>query len=105
MRGYTEATDADGITHYVRGGLRYVKRAGRKRRRGKGGHYETRSECRWWCTNGQVREGSRAHPGKPVDCMACIANPPQAALVRDYYADYAGELRSPSKIWIRGRRR
>lgn len=83
MRSHGEATDADGVTHYVRGELRYVKRAGRRRKRGKGGHYETRDGCRWWCTNARIQEGSRAHPGKPVDCMACIADPPQAP-VRSY---------------------
>lgn len=77
MRPHGEATDANGVTHYVHGELRYVKRAGRRRRRGKGGHYETRDGCRWWCTDARIPEGSRAHPGRPVDCMACIADPPQ----------------------------
>lgn len=76
MRSTGEATDADGVTHYVRGTFSYVKPAGR-RRKGKGGHYETMDGCNWWCTCARIPEGSRAYPGKPVDCMACIADPPQ----------------------------
>jgi hypothetical protein len=99
MRPHGEATDAAGVTHYVSGELRYVKRAGRRRKRGKGGHYETRAGCRWWCTNARIPEGSKAHPGKSVDCMACIADPP-----RPWALGYAGTTtgRMSYKTWMVG---
>lgn len=93
MKRYSEATDAAGITHYVNGELRYVKRAGRRRRRGKDGHYETRAGCQWWCTNTKIPKGFKAHPGKSVDCMTCIADPPQPQAL-NYVGTMTGRMSS-----------
>lgn len=78
---FSQAMDNAGVTHHVDGSwaggtsgcLRYVKREGR---RGKGGHYVTRALSRWWCTQDIIPEGTRAAPGRRVDCLACLVSLP-----------------------------
>lgn len=77
-RGITEATDEHSITHHVRGAVRFVKIAKRKRRRNpaKRGHYITLEGSKWWCTGSYIPANTPAAPGKGVDCMACLVSPP-----------------------------
>lgn len=77
-RRISEATDEHGVTHHVRGAVRFVKTPGRKRRRNpaKRGHYVTlKGSSWWWCTGSYIPENTPAAPGKQVDCMACLVRP------------------------------
>ncbi len=81
-RGISEATDEHGVTHYLRGRLRFVKIAKNRRRKNvsKRGYYVTQDGCHWWCTGREISANTRATPGKEVDCMACLVRPPGESL-------------------------
>lgn len=128
-RGISEATDEHGVTHHVRGAVRFVKIAKRKRRRNpaKRGHYVTLEGSSWWCTGSYIPANTPAAPGKEVDCMACLVRPPSAPLPP--FRTSTGRMLSRAsgttlistprstgkstaifddkrrKVWIRGRRR
>lgn len=78
-RGISEATDERGVTHHVRGLIRFVHLPKGRRRKNpaKQGHYVTQDGCRWWCTGEPVQANSPATPGRAVDCMSCLVNPPE----------------------------
>lgn len=78
-KGISEATDERGVTHHVCGLVRFVRLPKKRRRRNpaKQGYYVTQDGCRWWCTCKQIPANSPATPGKAVDCMSCLVNPPK----------------------------
>lgn len=78
-RGISEATDMHGVTHHIIGDVRFVYLPKRRRRRNpaKRGYYVTQDACCWWCTEQPIPVNMRAAPGKTVDCMTCLVNPPE----------------------------
>lgn len=100
-RGISEATDERGVTHYVRGLVRFMRLPKGRRRRNpaKQGHYVTQDGCRWWCTGEQIPANSPATPGKAVDCMSCLVRPPErpqpipfVGLITGRYSSAAGRV-------------
>lgn len=85
-KGISEVTDERGVTHHVRGEVRFVHLPkGRQRRNpARQGYYVTKSGCGWWCTGQLITANSRATPGKAVDCMTCLVNPPERPQPRRY---------------------
>lgn len=126
-RGISEVTDDRGVTHYVRGAVKFIKIAKRKRRRNsaKRGYYVTLKGSNWWCTGGYIPDNMPAAPGKKVDCMACLVHPPgepppsfgTSTGRMSSRSDHITMVSTPSyggsrifdnkrpKVWIRGRRR
>lgn len=95
-RGISEATDEHGVTHHVRGFVRFVRLPKGKRRRNpaKQGYYVTRDGCIWWCTEQSIPANSRAAPGKTVDCMTCLVNPPERPRPMSFEGTATGRLSS-----------
>lgn len=73
-RGISEATDANGVTHHVRGLVRFVRLPKGRRRKNpaKQGYYVTQNDCSWWCTDEPIPANFPVSPGKAVDCMSCL---------------------------------
>ncbi len=86
IRGIIEVTDEHNITHHVRGTVRFVRLPKGKRRKNpaKQGYYVTRDGCRWWCTKQPIPANTPAAPGRDVDCMSCLVNPPEKPQPRPY---------------------
>lgn len=77
-KGISEVTDERGVTHHVRGEVRFVRLPKGRRRRNpaRQGYYVTKSGCSWWCTGQLITANTPAAPGRTVDCMTCLVNPP-----------------------------
>lgn len=95
-RRVSEATDERGVTHHVRGGVRFVRLPKGRRRKNpdKQGHYVTRDDCRWWCTGRPIPVNSPAAPGRTVDCMSCLVSPPENDRPIDYRGTVTGRMSS-----------
>lgn len=46
--------------------------------------------CRWWCSNQPIPVGTPASPGKVVDCMSCLVNPPEEPKPAAYAGSTSG---------------
>lgn len=93
-KGISEVTDERGVTHHIRGYVRFVRLPKRRRRRNpaRQGHYVTEPGCVWWCTMESIPAGTLATPGRTVDCMTCLVNPPEKPSPRPYEGTITGRM-------------